>query len=124
MITENFAVDLASAASTMMAIGIGIIAFLADRTRARSRTQLGVYAGSLIGLMVLALYTAASDATAWWAWTRAGDINTELLFGWSTCVWLYVLFLPPLLFCGCVFGVSFAVLVRQVHRHRREHWRP
>ena len=124
MIPKNFAVDLASAASTMMTIAIAILAFLADRTRARSRTQLGGYAGSLVGLMVLSLYTAASDAIAWWAWTRAGETYPELLFGWRIGVWLFVLFVPPLLFCGCVFAVSLALLGRQVQRYRKEHWQP
>jgi MFS family permease len=124
MISRAFAVDLATAASTMMTIGIAILAFLADRTRARSRTQLGSYTASLSGLVLLAIYTAASDGIAWWAWTRAGAADLELLFKWKLSTWLFVLFLPPLLFCGCVFGVSAMVIARQVRRYHREHWRP
>ena len=124
MIPTSFAVDLASAASTMMTIAIALLAFLAERTRVRSRTELGGYAGSLVGLMVLAVYAAASDAIAWWAWTRAGEMHPELLFGWQIGVWLFVLFLPPLLFSGGIFAVSFTLLVRQVQRYRKEHWQP
>jgi hypothetical protein len=107
-----------------MTIAVATLAFLADRTRARSRTQLGGYAGSLVGLMVLAVYAAASDALAWWSWTRAGEAHLELLFQWRIGVWLFVLFLPPLLFSGCVFAGSLAVLVRQARRYRKEHWQP
>jgi hypothetical protein len=124
MITANFAIDLAAAASTMMTIALALLGFLADRTRAHSRTELGGFAAALVGLMTLAVYTAGSDGIAWWAWTRAADTHLELLFGWDLSAWLYVLFLPPLLFSGCVFAVSLAVLARQLRRHRREHWQP
>jgi hypothetical protein len=124
MITTSFAVDLATAASTMMTIAIALLAFLADRTRARSRTQLGGFAASLAGLMVLSAYAAGTDGVAWWAWTRAADSHLELLFGWKLNVWLYALFLPPLGFCGCVFAVSAAALGRQLRRYHRERWRP
>jgi hypothetical protein len=124
MITTSFAVDLAAAASTMMTVAIALLAFLADRTRARSRTQLGGFAASLAGLIILSAYAAGSDGVAWWAWTRAADSHLELLFGWELRTWLYVLFLPPLVFSGCVCAVSAAAIGRQLRRYHREHWRP
>jgi hypothetical protein len=118
--TEAFATNLASAASGLVSIGLALLGFVAARTRAPSRTELGTYAVALCAIMALAVYTAAADLLAWWAWGRATDGNPKLLFGWRLCVWLGVLFVPPLVFAAGVFLDAVGRLIRQVYRRRRE----
>lgn len=99
VIDNSYALGLASAATTMEAVALAILTFVAGRAVTQSRTKLGVYGITLLGVAAASVYTLACNALSWWAWHDLVDAPVKnFLFGWSSEVWFAIIFAPPALF--------------------------